>query len=159
MWWAMPTWIRNGGVNTPSAETIIRQILYGNDWFRKELGKASAEYMLPDCFGFPASLPTILAHAGVKGFSTQKLSSAWQPAPKIGGPDSPEKTPEGIPFNVGTWIGPDGETVLAALNPGGYGSEINSDLSKAPSPAPEPPAGSPPRRRRDLETERPARHD
>ena len=67
--------------------------------------------MLPDCFGFPASLPTILAAAGVKGFSTQKLSAAWQPAPKIGGPDSPEKTPEGIPFNVGVWIGPDGETI------------------------------------------------
>ena len=56
--------MEEGDVNTPSAETIIRQILYGNDWFRKELGKASAEYMLPDCFGFPASLPTILAHPG-----------------------------------------------------------------------------------------------
>ena len=30
--------------------------------------------MLPDCFGFPASLPSILAHAGIKGFSTQKLT-------------------------------------------------------------------------------------
>ena len=37
---------------------------------------------------------------------------------------SPEKTPEGIPFNVGVWEGPDGETVIAALNPGGYGSRI-----------------------------------
>ncbi len=35
--------------------------------------------MLPDCFGFPASLPSILAHAGVKGFSTQKLNAQWQP--------------------------------------------------------------------------------
>ncbi len=91
--------------------------------------------MLPDCFGFPASLPTILAHAGVKGFSTQKLSAAWQPAPKVGGPGSPEETPEGIPFNVGVWEGPDGETVLAALNPGGYGSRIRTDLSKTPPPA------------------------
>ena len=65
--------MEEGDVNAPSAEAIIRQILYGNNWFRKELGKASAEYMLPDCFGFPASLPTILAHSGVKGFSTQKL--------------------------------------------------------------------------------------
>src|SRR5713226_4884237 len=61
--------MEEGDVNAPSGEAIIRQILYGNNWFRKEFGKASAEYMLPDCFGFPASLPTILAHSGVKGFS------------------------------------------------------------------------------------------
>src|ERR1035437_1225994 len=132
-WYPAGSSVEEGDVNLPSAESIIRQVLYGNTYYRKEFGKASAEYMLPDCFGFPASLPTILAHAGVKGFSTQKLSSAWQPAPLIGGPDSPEKTPEGIPFNVGIWEGPDGETVLAALNPGGYGSRIRSDLSKSQS--------------------------
>jgi len=131
-WYPAGSSVEEGDVNLPSAESIIRQVLYGNTYFRREFGKASAEYMLPDCFGFPASLPTILAHAGVKGFSTQKLSAAWQPAPLIGGPDSPEKTPEGIPFNVGIWEGPDGETVLAALNPGDYGSRIRSDLSKTP---------------------------
>jgi alpha-mannosidase len=90
--------VEEGDVNLPSAEGIFRQILYGNEYFRKDFGKASAEYMLPDCFGFPALLPSILAHAGVKGFSTQKLNSQWQPAAKIGGPGSPEDTPEGIPF-------------------------------------------------------------
>ena len=135
-WYPAGSSVEEGDVNLPSAESIIRQVLYGNTYFRKEFGKASAEYMLPDCFGFPASLPTILAHAGVKGFSTQKLSAAWQPAPKVGGPGSPEQTPEGIPFNVGVWEGPDGETVLAALNPGGYGSGIRSDLSKGQSPLP-----------------------
>ncbi len=156
-WFPAGSSVEEGDVNLPSAESIFRQVLYGNTFFRAEFGKASFEYMLPDCFGFPASLPTILAASGVKGFSTQKLSAAWQPAPKIGGPDSPEKTPEGIPFNVGVWTGPDGETVLAALNPGGYGSEIYSDLSKAPGPAPEPPAGS--RRRETPETNWPARID
>jgi alpha-mannosidase len=92
--------------------------------------------MLPDCFGFPASLPSILAHAGVKGFSTQKLNAQWQPAPKIGGPDSPELTPEDIPFNIGIWVGPDGKSVLAALNPGGYGSSVYTDLSTVPGPPP-----------------------
>ncbi len=156
-WFPAGSSVEEGDVNLPSAESIFRQVLYGNTYFRNEFGKASFEYMLPDCFGFPASLPTILAASGVKGFSTQKLSAAWQPAPKIGGPDSPEKTPEGIPFNVGVWTGPDGESVLAALNPGGYGSEIDSDLSKAPVAAPEPPAGSPPRRRRTPEVNWPAR--
>ncbi|MBV9266280.1 MAG: alpha-mannosidase, partial [Acidobacteriaceae bacterium] len=69
-----------------------------------------------------------------KGFSTQKLSSFWQPAPSVGGPGSIENTPVGIPFNVGLWVGPDGETVIAALNPGDYNGTINSNLSKLPPP-------------------------
>ena len=140
-WFPAGSSIEEGDVNLPSAEGIFRQILYGNEYFRKDFGKASNEYMLPDCFGFPASLPSILAHAGVKGFSTQKLNAQWQPAPKIGGPGSPEQTPEGIPFNVGRWIGPDGSTVIAALNPGGYGSNVYTDLSKTPT---EPPPASAP---------------
>ena len=127
-WFPAGSSMEEGDVNTPSAETIIRQILYGNKWFRKEFGKASAEYMLPDCFGFPASLPTILAHAGVKGFSTQKL--VWGSSAPGGGAESLEQTPEGTPFDVGVWVGPDGESVLAGLNPGDYAGGINSDLSK-----------------------------
>ncbi|HEX3437384.1 MAG TPA: glycoside hydrolase family 38 C-terminal domain-containing protein [Pseudacidobacterium sp.] len=142
-WYPAGSSVEEGDVNLPSAESIFRQVLYGNTYFRNEFGKASAEYMLPDCFGFPASLPTILAAAGVKGFSTQKLNAAWQPAPQVGGPDSPEQTPEGIPFNVGVWEGPDGETVMAALNPGGYGSQIHNDLSKTPPPAPAPDPNAP----------------
>ena len=134
-WFPAGSSMEEGDVNAPSAEAIIRQVLYGNDWFRKEFGKASAEYMLPDCFGFPASLPTILAHSGVKGFSTQKL--VWGSSADAGGLESPEKTPEGTPFNVGVWVGPDGESVLAGLNPGSYDGGIETDLSK-PRP-PEPP--------------------
>jgi alpha-mannosidase len=131
-WFPAGSSMEEGDVNTPSAETIIRQILYGNNWFRNEFGKASAEYMLPDCFGFPSSLPTILAHSGVKGFSTQKL--VWGSSADGGGPESPEKTPQGTPFNVGVWVGPDGESVLAGLNPGDYSGGVGSDLSK-PLPA------------------------
>ena len=133
-WFPAGSSMEEGDVNTPSAESIIRQILYGNNWFRKEFGKASEEYMLPDCFGFPASLPTILAHSGVKGFSTQKL--VWGSSADGGGPESREKTPEGTPFNVGVWVGPDGESVLAGLNPGSYDGHIDTDLSKPLPPAP-----------------------
>lgn len=132
-WFPAGSSVEEGDVNLPSAEGIFRQILYGNNYFRNDFGKASAEYMLPDCFGFPASLPSILAHSGVKGFSTQKLNAQWQPAPKVGGPGSPEETPEGIPFNVGMWLGPDGKGVIAALNPGGYGSNVYVDLSQEPT--------------------------
>ena len=134
-WFPAGSSVEEGDVNLPTAEAILRQILYGNAYFRNDFGKASEEYMLPDCFGFPASLPSILAHAGVKGFSTQKLNANWQPAPRVGGAGSPEETPEGIPFNVGIWEGPDGKTVIAALNPGSYTSPIRSDLSKPPAPA------------------------
>jgi alpha-mannosidase len=137
-WFPAGSSMEEGDVNAPSAEAIIRQILYGNNWFRKEFGKASAEYMLPDCFGFPASLPTILAHSGVKGFSTQKL--VWGSSAPGGGHESSEKTPEGTPFNVGVWVGPDGETVLAGLNPGDYSGGIETDLSKPLPPEPPNPA-------------------
>jgi len=101
-------------VNCTGAESIIRQVLYGNHFFRHELGTASNEFMLPDCFGFPASLPSILGHCGIKGFSTQKLT--WGSA-------------VGIPFNVGIWEGPDGTGLVSALNAGDYGGEIKQDLS------------------------------
>src|SRR6266700_210341 len=126
-WFPAGSSVEEGDVNAPSAEAIIRQILYGNEWFRKELGKTSAEYMLPDCFGFPSSLPTILAHSGVKGFSTQKHT--WGSSAPGGGPESREKTPEGTPFNVGVWVGPDGESVIAGVNPGSYSGGIETDLS------------------------------
>src|SRR5260370_430226 len=100
--------------------------------WRWEYPKTIGEYLpntLPDCFGFPASLPSLLAHAGIKGFSTQKLT--WHSAASVGGPDSLEKTPAGIPFNLGFWTGPDGRGVIAALNPGSYTSDVDYDLSQS----------------------------
>ncbi|MGH9475973.1 MAG: glycoside hydrolase family 38 C-terminal domain-containing protein [Terriglobales bacterium] len=119
-------------VNSPNAESIIRQVLYGNEYFRETFGKAAVDYMLPDCFGFPAALPSILSAAGIIAFSTQKLNAGWQPAARVGGPDSPEGTPEGIPFNVGIWTGPDGKSIIAAVNPGSYDGGVHSDLSQKP---------------------------
>ncbi|MCX6309436.1 MAG: glycosyl hydrolase-related protein [Bacteroidia bacterium] len=98
------SWVEND-VNVPSSESNIRQLLMGAQYFQKEFGKESREYMLPDCFGFPYSLPSVLHHCGIRGFSTQKLT--WGSA-------------NGIPFNVGRWVGPDGKSVIAALNGGNY---------------------------------------
>jgi alpha-mannosidase len=131
-WFPAGSSVEESDVNSPAAESIVRQVLYGNEFFRAEFGKSSAEYMLPDCFGFPASLPSLLAHAGVKGFSTQKLT--WHSASPVGGPDSPEKTPVGIPFNVGFWAGPDGRGVIAALNPRDYTGDVDYDLSRSDPP-------------------------
>ena len=128
-WFPAGSSMEENDVNSPSPESIIRQVLYGNEYYRHDFGVASAEFMLPDCFGFPASLPSILAAAGVKGFSTQKLS--WGSSAPVGGPTSPEKTPKGIPFNVGIWDGPGGKSLLAAFNPLTYSGTIFYDLSKS----------------------------
>ena len=42
---------------------------------------------------------------------------------------------------MGLWTGPDGKTVIAALNPGGYGSNAYTDLSKENHPTCLPIAG------------------
>jgi len=93
----------------PSVESLIRQILLGNEYFRKEFGKMSCDYMLPDCFGFTAQTPSVLAHCGLIGFSTQKLT--WNCA-------------VGVPFNIGLWEGVDGQSIICAFNPGHYGSGL-----------------------------------
>ena len=129
-WFPAGSSMEEGDVNVPSAESIFRQILYGNQFFQREFGKTSVEYMLPDCFGFPASLPSILSHAGLRGFSTQKLT--WNSGAAAGGRGSIQETPRGIPFNVGYWVGPDGRGIIAALNPGSYGGQIREDISKSP---------------------------
>ncbi len=133
-WFPAGSSMEESDVNSPSAESIIRQVLYGSEYFRRELGRTSAEYMLPDCFGFPASLPSILHHMGIAGFSTQKLT--WGSSAPVGGPESPEKTPVGTPFNVGVWEGPDGSSVLAAFNPGSYSADIRYDLSRSDTTPP-----------------------
>jgi alpha-mannosidase len=142
-WFPAGSSMEESDVNSPSAESIFRQVLYGNEFFQREFGKDSVEYMLPDCFGFPASLPSILHHAGIKGFSTQKLT--WGSSAPAGGPDSPERTPLGTPFNVGIWEGPDKQFVIAAFNPGSYSADITTDLSKPLPPLDSSAAGQDPR--------------
>ncbi|MFC1607104.1 hypothetical protein ACFL47_03950 [Candidatus Latescibacterota bacterium] len=51
-----------GDVNIPSPEAIMRNIMYGNRYYRHEFGKTSRDIFLPDCFGFGYTLPSIAAH-------------------------------------------------------------------------------------------------
>src|SRR5262245_32077763 len=115
-WFPCGSSVDENDANVPSAESLVRHVLYGNRFFQKEFGVYSQEYMLPDCFGFPAALPSVLAHCGVKGFSTQKLT--WNAV-----------TP--IPFKVGVWQGPDGRSVIAALDPGAYVGDVKENLTNA----------------------------
>jgi len=105
--------VEEGEVNISSSESLIRQVLYGNQFFKHEFGVQSFDYMLPDCFGFLANVPSIWNHCGLLGFSTQKLS--WNSA-------------NGIPFNVGVWNGPDGKGIIAALNATDYTGHVKERL-------------------------------
>jgi len=104
-----------GDVDLPSAEAMIRNYLYGNQFFMDEFGKRSYDVYLPDCFGFGYQLPTIEAHMGLIGFSTQKfdLWGGWFPTP----------------FPIGRWIGVDGSSVVATLKPGAYSSGMDIQTS------------------------------
>ena len=71
---------------------------------REELGVESTDIFLPDCFGFGWTLPTIAAHCGLIGFSSQKLD--WRNHPFYGKSKHP--------FMIGLWKGVDGASIMLA---------------------------------------------
>lgn len=103
----------NGDVNIPSPEALFRNILLGNGYFMKKFGKECADIFLPDCFGFGRQLPSVIKHAGLKGFSTQKLS--WGSA-------------YGVPFDTGIWKGVDSSEIFACLDTRSYRYKFDGDI-------------------------------
>ena len=63
------TWVE-ADTNLASGESLVRQLLYGREFFLKEFGVCSDIYWLPDCFGFTAALPQIIKRSGMKYFYT-----------------------------------------------------------------------------------------
>jgi len=60
--------------NLPSGEALVRQFVHGKRFFMQEFGIDTRELWLPDVFGYPASLPQLIAESGGESFLTQKLS-------------------------------------------------------------------------------------
>jgi alpha-mannosidase len=60
--------------NVPSGESMIRQFLYGGEFFLKKLGCKSRVFWLPDTFGYSGQLPQICQGFGIPYFLSQKLS-------------------------------------------------------------------------------------
>jgi alpha-mannosidase len=114
-WFVSGSSVDEGEVNISSSESVLRQVLYGNLFFKREFNKESSDYMLPDCFGFVATMPSVWSHAGLLGFSTQKLT--W-------------RSTNGVPFNVGLWEGPDGRSLICALNATDYTGRVVARLDK-----------------------------
>lgn len=88
----------------PSTESFIRNILLGQQYYRDEFGVESTDIFLPDCFGFGWTLPTVAAHCGLIGFSSQKLD--WRNHPFYGKSKHP--------FTIGLWQGIDGSRIMLA---------------------------------------------
>ena len=117
--WALAgSWVSAADTNVPSPEALMRQALYGKQFYRQAFGRVSEDIYLPDCFGFGFALPSIGAHAGLKAFSTQKL--AWGAAIPT-------------PFAVGLWQGVDGSSLVASIRAGNYVSKLESDVSVDPA--------------------------
>lgn len=115
------TWDANDP-NIPSIESFTRNILYGQHFYRDELGVQGTDIFLPDCFGFGWTLPTVAAHSGIIGFSTQKLM--WRHRPFHG--DSK------IPFEIGLWEGVDGAKIMLVADAHNYTTKWrDEDLSNS----------------------------
>lgn len=108
-------------VLVPSAESVLRNILYGQNYYRTEFGTEGTDIFLPDCFGFGWTLPSLAHHCGLIGFSSQKLG--WRNHPFYGD--------KKYPFTIGLWKGIDGSQLMFAHGYD-YGHRFkDEDLSKS----------------------------
>uniref|UniRef100_A0AAZ3SIF2 Glycoside hydrolase family 38 central domain-containing protein n=1 Tax=Oncorhynchus tshawytscha TaxID=74940 RepID=A0AAZ3SIF2_ONCTS len=96
------TWVEMDG-NLPSGESMVRQFLEGQRFFKKEFGNYCKEFWLPDTFGYSAQLPQLMQSSGITRFLTQKLS--WNLV-------------NTFPHNTFFWEGLDGSQVLTHFPPG-----------------------------------------
>lgn len=96
------TWVEMDG-NLPSGESMVRQFLHGQNFFKDEFGHYCKEFWLPDTFGYSAQLPQIMKGCGISRFLTQKLS--WNLV-------------NTFPHNTFFWEGIDGSQVLTHFPPG-----------------------------------------
>ncbi len=84
--------------NLSSGESLVRQVLYGKQFFRNEFGMENRILWLPDVFGYSAALPQILKKSSVDYFMTTKIS--WNEYNKL-------------PYDTFEWEGLDGTKILS----------------------------------------------
>ena len=111
-------WELQGGMwveadcNLISGESMVRQLLYGKIFFKKEFGVDVDNLWLPDVFGYSAALPQILKLAEIDYFLTQKIS--WNQFNEF-------------PFQTFNWRGIDGTEILTHFPPENtYNSELDT---------------------------------
>ncbi len=111
-WWVEPD------TNLPLGESLARQALHGQRYLARAFGVRTDIGLCQDSFGHPASLPQLLAGAGLTRYAFLR------PGPHE------QQLPAG-PFR---WGGPDGATVTAFRIPNEYGTsrwDIAGHLDKS----------------------------
>lgn len=83
--------------NLISGESLVRQVLYGKNFFKKEFGVDTKILWEPDVFGYSSAIPQILKKSGVDYFVTSKIS--WNDTNQM-------------PYDVFLWRGIDGSEVF-----------------------------------------------
>lgn len=91
-WWIEPD------LNCPGGESLVRQGLYGQRFFRERLGRPARVGFNPDSFGHPWTLPQILRGQGLEAYVFMR--------------PGPHEKPE-LPAPLFRWEGPDGTRILA----------------------------------------------
>lgn len=102
--------------NMPDGESLIRQFLYGDDFFLQYFGHTSDVVWLPDAFGFTRTLPQIIAGVGKHYFATTKLT--WNRVNRF-------------PYQTFWWQAPDGSRILSHISPEGTYCNDGSPLAVA----------------------------
>ncbi len=97
--------------NISGGESLIRQIMYGKEFFKKEFNKENRVLWLPDVFGYSASLPQILKKSGVDLFITTKIS--WNDTTRF-------------PYDTFYWQGIDGTKILTHFVTTPLGKDIHT---------------------------------
>lgn len=88
-------------LNLISAESMVRQVFYGQRYAKEKFGELMRVAWLPDTFGFGWQLPQILRQGGVDYFVTQKLR--WN--------DTTE-----FPHGAFWWEGLDGTKIFSMMS-------------------------------------------
>jgi len=84
-------------LNLPDGESLVRQLLVGQEEFQKDLGVTARIGWNPDSFGYNWQLPQIYKRSGLDYFVTQKMH--WNDTNQL-------------PFRLFWWESPDGSKVL-----------------------------------------------
>ncbi|MDE6757785.1 MAG: hypothetical protein K2J89_00740 [Clostridia bacterium] len=100
--------------NLSGGESWVRQCLYGQKFWKDEFDFKSRMCWLPDVFGFPATLPQVLKKSGMDYFMTIKLTS---------------NDFNRFPYRTFNWVGLDGTSLLAHMEPLGDYNAGNSPLA------------------------------
>uniref|UniRef100_A0A7J3X7W8 Alpha-mannosidase n=1 Tax=Thermofilum pendens TaxID=2269 RepID=A0A7J3X7W8_THEPE len=101
-------WVESD-TNVVGGESLVRQLLYGQRRLVRLFGKPTEVGWLPDSFGYTASLPQILAKAGVRVLFTHKMR--WNKQNRF-------------PYTLFLWEGVDG-TRLLTVNYLSHGGDLS----------------------------------